>query len=199
LSLGSGFTNPYFFSPSGTELVFRSGGNPGTGDDIGMITIGGDADPVWLLRESYLERNAELSPDGRWMAYQSDESGQWEIYVRPFPNVDEDRVLVSNAGGEQPLWSRDGEELFYLEPGPPVRLMSVSIEAAATGFSFSTRTPILDWPYRFIGPPGRKYDVSLDGQQFLALRERGSGEATPQIIVVQNWFEEVRRLAPAAE
>ena len=150
-----------------------------------------------LLQEPYYERNAELSPDGKWMAYQSDESEQYEIYVRSFPNVDDDLALVSNAGGVMPLWSRDGRELFYLEPGSPRRLMSVSIEAAESAFSFGSRTPVLDWPY-YEGGAGRTYDVSDDGR-FLALKEAGTDGTSPQIIVVQNWFEELNRLAPASE
>ncbi|MEE8094178.1 MAG: hypothetical protein V3T47_08070, partial [Gammaproteobacteria bacterium] len=194
---GGGATNPHFFSPSGDALVFRAQAAPETGNDIGMIAIGSDSEPVWLLREPYQERNPEISPDGRWMAYQSDESGRWQIYVRPFPNVDDDQVTVSNAGGLRPLWSRDGRELFYLEPGPPERLIAVSIEAAGTAFSVNARTPILDWPYLGAGGPGgRTYDVSPDGQKFLALKEGSVEGTTQQIIVVQNWFEELRRLAP---
>ena len=96
---GSINPNPYFFSPAGTELVFQEQTNPETGDNIGMVALEDGAEPVWLLAEPFNERNAELSPDGRWMAYQSDESGDWEIYVRPFPMVDDDRIQVSNAGG----------------------------------------------------------------------------------------------------
>jgi len=196
---GSNTPSSYFFTPSGTEFVFRDQENPETGDDIGMVTIGGDAEPVWLLHEPYHERNAELSPDGRWMAYQSDESGRWEIYVRPFPHVDDDLWPVSNAGGVKPLWSRDGRELFYLEPGPPTRLISVSIEATETVFSSGLRTPLLDWPYRGLQGAGRTYDVSDDGQRFLAIEEGGAEGTTARIIVVQNWFEELRRLAPPVE
>ena len=91
--------DPYFFSASGTEIVFREPGHPESGENIGMVALEDGAEPVWLLEGMFNKRNAELSPDGRWMAYQSDESGQWEIYVRPFPNVDDDRIPVSNSGG----------------------------------------------------------------------------------------------------
>ncbi len=78
--------------------------------------------------------------------------------------------------------------------------MSVSVDATETAFSFSTRAPILDWPYRgAFGGNGRKYDVSADGQQFLAIKQGGADVTTPQIIVVQNWFEELKRLAPTVE
>jgi serine/threonine-protein kinase len=192
------FLNTYFFSPSGNELVYGVFGEE-TGDDLGMITIGSDAEPVWLLQESYHEQNAELSPDGRWMVYQSDESGEYEIYVRPFPNVDDDQVRVSNSGGEKPRWSRDGRELFYLELGAAGstdnRMISVSVDSSETAFSFSARTPILDWPYVTFGG-AQNYDVSDDGR-FLAISFGGNAGATEQIIVVQNWLEELRRIVPA--
>ena len=192
---GSINPNPYFFSPAGTELVFREQTNPETGDNIGMVALESDAEPVWLLDEPANERNAELSPNGRWMAYQSDESGQWEIYVRPFPMVDDDRIQVSNAGGAKPLWSRDGRELFYLEPGDLLpRLLSVAVEPDGPAFSIATRTPLLEWPYKANGI-GRDYDVSPDGGQFLGIREGVTDEAAqPFIVVVQNWFTELERL-----
>jgi len=192
------YLNPSFFSPSGTELVYRNV-SAGIGGNIGMITIGSDAEPVWLLQESYSERNAELSPDGRWMAYQSDESGTDEIYVRPFPNVDDDLVQVSNASGFMPLWSRDGRELFYLERGTGERLMSVSVEATDTDFSFGDRTALFDWPYiGTFGVAGRPYDVADDGR-FLVIAPSGIIGETPPIIVVQNWLDELVRLAPLSE
>ena len=153
-----------------------------------------------LLESDFRQGNAELSPDGRWMAYQSRESGQPEIYVRPFPNVNEGLEQVSNAGGIQPLWARSGRELFYLEPGPPERLISVP---AQTGSTFDKGNPqaLLDWNYREgADGGGRNYDVSLDGQQFLVIEilpaEGSSDEPPPQIVVVQNWFEELKRLVP---
>ena len=197
---GSAPPNPYFFSRDGTALVFRDQNNPDTGDNIGVIGLEDGAEPVWLLDEPFDERNAELSPDGRWMAYQSNESGRYEIYVRPFPNVDDDRITVSNAGGGKPVWSRDGRELFYLEPAATLpRLMSVAVEPGGPVFSVGMRTPILDWPYRATNPGGRNYVVSPDGQRFLAIKEGAGAEdasVPPTMILVQNWFEELRRLVP---
>ena len=193
--------SPYFFTPDGTALVFASTGNRDTGTNLGMIALEGGAEPVWLLEDVFAERNAELSPDGRRMAYESNESGRFEIYVRPFPNVDDDRVQVSNAGGRRPLWSRDGRELFYLEPpagGGPPRLMSAAVQVSEI-FGVDARTPVMDWPY--VQPlnlfTGRTYDVSLDGQRFLAVKdiETNDGES-PSIVVVQNWFTELERLVP---
>jgi len=189
--------SPYFFSLAGDAVVFRSESNPETGDDIGIIAVEDGAEPEWLLATPYNERNAELSPDGRWMAYESDDSGRYEVYVRPFPDVEADRRQVSNLGGGRPLWSRDGRELFYLEPGSPDRLMSVEVDLSGDTFSFGARTPLMEWPYRgIVTPPGRPYDVSPDGRRFLAIREGAGDGDRPSIIIVQNWFEEVRRLAP---
>jgi len=186
---------PYFFSPSGKELVFRDRSNAQTGDNIGIVALTDGAAPTWLLNQPFIERNAELSPNGRWMAYQSNESGRHEIYVRPFPKVDADRVSVSNAGGAYPLWSRDGRELFYVEPGSPVpRLMSVAVRADEPAFSIGARTPLLAWPY-FSGL-GRNYDVSKDGR-FLALKAAEADTAAPaRIVIVEHWFEELKRLVP---
>ena len=199
---GSTGTHPYFFTPTGAELVFREQNNPETRHNLGMIVVDDAAEPIWLLREPFNERNAVLSPDGRWMAYDSDESGQYEIYVRPFPNVDDDRVLVSNAGGVEPLWSPDGRELFYIEPagasGPAV-LMAVTLEEGGTAFSVDARGALIEWPYlaNIGNAVGRNYDVSSDGQRFLGIKVGGTDEATQaQITVVQNWFEELRRLVP---
>jgi len=194
--------DPLFFTPSGTELVFRDNSNPETKNDIGMIAIGSNSEPDWLLRESYGESNATLSADGHWMAYQSDETGQFEIYVRPFPNVEDDRFQVSNVGGVQPLWSRDGAELFYLEPGTPNRLISVPVSATGSAFAVGQRNPVLVWPYlgtAFVGTVfvGQSFDISLDGTRFLAIRRADAARSTERFIIVTNWFEELRRLVPS--
>jgi serine/threonine-protein kinase len=194
----SAFPSPYFFTPDGSGIVFRDQQNPDTNDDLAMVSIGSDSAVLWRLNGDFVERNAELSPDGGWMAYESTESGGSEVYVRPFPDVDANQVRVSNNSGYYPLWSRDGRELFYLEEGSPPRLMSVSFEADAASGSFivGTRTVLMDWPYS-ASAEGRTYDVSPDGQRFLAVRlggGDGEAEGSPlEITVVQNWFEEVRQ------
>ena len=96
-----------------------------------------EGDHKWklLLRERYNEFQPQISPDGRWMAYTSDESGKYEVYVRPFPEVDKGRWQVSTSGGDSPLWSPDGRELFYRN-GDAV--MAVSVKTDPT---FSLETP----------------------------------------------------------
>jgi serine/threonine-protein kinase len=195
-SEGAGNPNPYFVTPDGAALVFRDIDHPDTNDDLAMISLGDDESVVWRLNGDFIERNAVLSPDVRWMAHGSDESGQFEVYVRPFPQVEGDQVLVSNGGGTFPLWSRDGRELFYMRPGAQDQLMSVSIDTVEPdeAFVFRNREVVMDWPYSLRGQ-GRNYDVSLDGQRFLALKESGAGTGrsdSEEINVVLNWFAELR-------
>jgi serine/threonine-protein kinase len=147
-----------------------------------------------LVASMFNEWNGEVSPDGRWLAYQSNESGRYEIYVRPFPNVEAGRWQVSTAGGTRPLWSRDGRELFYfVSPG---KVMAVSIQRGPT---FAAGNPQVLFEGRYAAPQvGRVYDVSPDGRRFLMLKESESGAEAqpPQLVVVLNWFEELKRLVP---
>ena len=181
----------YFFSLTGTELVFRT-----NADDVGMVSTDGNGDPEWLLNSEFSERNAEMSPDGNWMAYQSDESGEYEIYVSPFPDVAGGKQQVSNAGGIFPVWARNGQELFYVENGEPAHLMAVPVQ---TGSTFNPGNPeaVFEWNY-YTGTLGRTYDVSPDGLRFLMIKgATGGPDATrPQINIVQNWSEELKERVP---
>jgi eukaryotic-like serine/threonine-protein kinase len=125
----------------------------------------------------------EVSPNGSWLAYQSNESGRFEIYVRPYPNVDSERWQVSTEGGIEPVWSRDGRELFYRSADG--ELMSVPIQSGKD-FVPGQVKQLLAARYQTSG-----YDVSLDGQRFLMLYAGGG-----RIVVVQDWFEELKRLLP---
>ncbi len=158
----------------------------------------GERTPTVLLDTEFVESNAALSPDGRWMAYESDESGQREIYVRPFPDVNAGRSPVSSDGGTWPVWAPDGRELFYVGPQA---MMSVAIETEPT-FGLGRREPLFDKePYwtRPSAPQNRRAAISPDGQRFLLLKEGGGSEDAappPSIILVQNFSEELKRLVP---
>lgn len=189
------------WSPDDTRIAFSGGtGNPLFGkasNNTGMIGLDPDATPEWLVATEFTERNAVLSPDGRWMAYQSDESGQTEVYVRPFPNADDDLYLVSTAGGHRPLWSPVGDELFFLSGDRENNtMMSVAVETG-DGFSAGVPRQLMPWPY-WVRGEGRSYDVSSDGQRFLTVKALSDelNEAERRITVVLNWTEELKRLAP---
>ena len=165
--------------------------------DVMMLSLEKDHTTQGLLRTPFAERNGEISPDGRWLAYESNESGPFQVYVRPFPDVNKDRWPVSTDGGTRPLWARNGQELFYLAPGGA--LMGVRVGQGAA-WTRSSPTTLIDRPY-FRGPENvaaRTYDVSLDGKRFLMVKEGGPSQSPPaaSIVVVQNWTEDLKRLVP---
>ena len=144
------------------------------------------------------EMSPEFSPDGRWLAYVSNESGREEVYAQPYPGPGE-RQLISNNGGEQPSWAPNGRELFYVqrEPGNRVlKLLAVRVNAAP---EFQASVPHTVFEHTDLGIAwGRSYDVSPDGQRFLiALTKDPSTALAPaQMIFVQNWFDELKRVVP---
>ena len=158
--------------------------------------------PQPLIRNPAAKGGAEISPDGRWIAYSSDESGRDEIYVRPFPNVEAGRWQVSSDGGSKPLWARSGRELFYMVSSQAgVSIMSAPI-TANTIFASGTPMKVLEGPY-FFGTTARgvtslrTYDLSPDGRRFLMVKDIGpQAAAPPQLIVVQHFDEMLKRLVP---
>jgi len=186
---------PYSISPDGTRVVFRED-DPETGLDIAMTSLTGEAKPAPLIRTPFDELNGEISPDGRWLAYQSTESGQDEIYVRPFPNVNDGRWDVSSGGGTRPLWARNGQELFYIDRGT---LMAVPVQTS--GATFRWGNPVRVFDERPYAAPviDRNYDVSPDGRRFLMLKENAAGRANAaaaSMVVVLNWVEELKASVP---
>ena len=135
---------------------------------------------------------------------ESNESGQLQVYVRPFPKVEAGRWQVSTGGGDRPLWARNGRELFFLNGG---RLAIVPVQTAGPTFSAGTPAIVFDnrWYYTGSRPDvsnGRTYDISPDGQRFLMIKdnqsvEENSTSTATSMVVVLNWFEELKRLAPA--
>jgi len=204
-------------SPDGRHVVVRAAGNGNSDLMILDLDAGRGSrpsavgEPRPLIQTPFEETNAEFSPDGRWLAYQSNRSGAFEVYVSPFPDVGSNLWLVSTAGGTQPLWSRDGRELFYRSPNGAVMRVPVTAGAAWSAGTptqlFESRSYGLfegqsyasgaDRATAFIS---RTYDVSPDGQRFLMIKDaeaRAQPPTAPRIIVVQNWTEELKRLVPA--
>jgi serine/threonine-protein kinase len=152
------------------------------------------ASPVEPLADTRFRGDmADFSPNGRYIAYQSDESGRYEIYVRPFPRVDNGRWQVSAAGGTRPVWARSGRELFYLDAANA--LTAVPVATAGPTISIGRPAKLFDTQYAEPNP-SRHYDVSADGQRFLMLKPGATGDpnATPvSMVLVQHWFEELKQ------
>jgi WD40-like Beta Propeller Repeat len=132
-----------------------------------------------LVRTTAIEFNPDISPDGRYIAYQSNESGRDEIYVRPFPRVNDGRWQVSTGGGTRPAWARSGRELFYVDLANTLTAVSVQTSEA----TFATGTPVKLFETAYAGSLSspREYDVAPNGQRFLMLKENAARDrnATP--------------------
>jgi len=133
-----------------------------------------------------------FSSDGRWLAYTSDESGRYEIYVQPYPGPG-GKWQISTEGGTEPAWNPNGRELFYRSGD---KMMAVDI-ATQPGFAAGTPRMLFEGKYEAAPVPSADYDVSSDGQRFLMLKSSEQEQAAPtQINVVLNWFEELKRRVP---
>ncbi len=155
-----------------------------------------------LQHEEYEKVAPQISPDGQWMSYDSTESGQNEVYVRPFPDVDKGKWQVSTSGGGASLWSPKGRELFYLSNENYV--MAPAVETEST-FSFGTPRVLFKSRYAGAGPfsgraTGIPWDISPDGRHFLMMKEVGntpSGSTGPRKInIVLNWLEGLKQRVP---
>jgi serine/threonine-protein kinase len=180
---------PQAFSPDGKSLLFRES-RPGRGFDLGTLSLEGETSLTPLLATEFAELNGEISPNGRFLAYQSNESGRSEIYVRPYPNVEAGRWQFSRDAGTQPLSARNGRELFYVDSQG--QLMAVPVQTEST-LEFGNAEIVLD-SITVGGRIGRTYDVSPDGERFLMITEAGASDV--ELILVQNWGEELKRLVP---
>jgi Tol biopolymer transport system component len=181
---------PMSWSPDGQVLAFGEV-NPTTGYDIWMLRLS-DRKAQPFLRTTFNESSARFSPDGRWLAYISDESGRFEIYVQPYPGPG-GKWQVSTEGGTEPVWNRNGRELFYRSGD---KMMAVDI---TTQPAFASGKPRMLFEGQYSPAPGTatNYDVSSDGQRFLMIKPNEAGEAAPtQINVVLNWFEELKQKVP---
>ena len=185
---------PGSWSPDGRVLAFTEV-DPTTGWDIWVLEIEGDRKARPFLQTPSNEGGAVFSPDGRWLAYQSDEAGRAEIYVRPFPGPG-GKSQISTEGGTEPVWSRDGRELFYRNGDK----MIVAAVETKPGFAAGKPKLLFEGHYETsIYPYEPNYDVSPDGQRFLMIKASEQESAATQLNVVLNWSDELRRLAPAGK
>ncbi len=182
----------------GTQILF-SEANTASGLDVHVLTLEKDRRPTPLLKTRFVERNAEVSPNGRWVAYESNDSARLEISVRPFPDVTGGRSQVSTGGGAQAHWSRNGDELFFVAPDGA--LMGVRVGGGTT-WTASAPAKLIEGRSYYRGDgtnTSRTYDVSPDGKRFLMVKDAtDQAPATPlSVVVVQNWSEELKRLVPS--
>jgi serine/threonine-protein kinase len=211
---------PISMAPKGDRVLLQVGLGGANGSDLFLLDLDRptervsaqspkprDAKPSSFLVPEPLvktpdgEANAMISPNGRWLAYQSNESGNWDIYVRSFPVVDNGmRSTVSTNGGTQPRWSSDGGELFYLSPRN--EMMSVRV-GSGTAWSAGAPEKLFDASGYFNGggtAPFYNYDIGKDGR-FLMIKPIASAasdaNANANLVVVQNWTDELKRLVPA--
>jgi tRNA A-37 threonylcarbamoyl transferase component Bud32 len=184
---------PVTFAPDG-RLLF-SADVPGRGRDIHAFSLETrKIEPV--IESAASELNASVSRDGRWIAYDSNESGQFEVYIRPYEGArDARRWQISSGGGRQPVFSHEGRELFYRDFTGA--MMAVSVNATPT-LAAGAVTRLFDGDF-YVGAGsvggGVTYDVAKDGR-FLMIKSPVDADHRPSLVVVQNWFEELQRLVP---
>jgi serine/threonine-protein kinase len=192
------------FHPSGKFLAYHEN-NPETRDDILILPIDGDelsgwkpGKPAFFLKTPFAERAPMFSPDGRWLAYQSTDTGRDEVYVRPFPSGG-GKWQISTDGGILPTWSRTKHELFYGTPDQRIMVVPYTVE----GDSFRAEKPRVWSEGRFLPRqrtgPNRSFDLSPDGTRFALAPIQESQTPTKQdrVVFIFNLFDELRRIAPA--
>jgi serine/threonine-protein kinase len=186
--------NPVW-SPGGEWLVYATVYWEVGQGDIFAVRPGTDDAPIAMIATEFREATPALSPDGRWLAYTSNESGRLEVYVAPFPDAAQGKWPVSEGGGSEPVWGPDGRELFYRNGAN--RLVSVAVQTSP-GFAAQEQTILFPTTAYHSAPlGGAQYDVSPEGERFVMIRQpAGEGELGGDLVVVENLFEELKRLAP---
>jgi Tol biopolymer transport system component len=191
LSTSDWHQDPSSWSPDGKVLAFAQD-HPATSWDIWLLHVNGERREEPFLCSSFDEYHPMISPDGQWLAYQSDESGRFEVYVQPFPAGGR-KWLISTQGGTAPLWARDGTRLFYRDGD---KLLAVRVGAAPT-FSAGRPQVLFEAPMRVSSGYGTPdYDVTADGRRFFMI-PLGSQQRRKHIHIVLNWFEELNQLVPS--
>ena len=184
---------PTSWSRDARFLLYSAVNVPKTGTDLWALPLEGDRKPVVLLRTEFGEGNASFSPDGRWVAYVSNESGRNEIYVRPFvasgpsgPSLGEGKWQVSKDGGTNPKWRADGKEIIF---NLALAIMSVDVNSSGAGFQMGTPKQL------FQAPGNNAWDITGDGKRFMMIVPPNQGaqaSATP-ITVVLNWQADLKK------
>ncbi|GMQ83040.1 MAG: hypothetical protein BMS9Abin05_2513 [Rhodothermia bacterium] len=181
-----------FWSPDGNWLIYRTGISGGEGRDIFAWRSGPDSATVPVAADPrFDERSPALSPDGRYLAYMSDESGRWEVYVRSFPDVQAGRWQISVRGGSVPAWSHSGRELFYRSGK---NLMAVEVVMTPT-FTPGQQKVLFSVAEYFVAGTRSEYDMTADDQRFVMIRDE-EALVEGDLVIVQNLVEELKQGLP---
>jgi Tol biopolymer transport system component len=184
---------PAAWSPDGRFIIFVERG-VNTRSDLWAVPMFGERREYLLSNSPFDEQNPHLSPDGRWLAYTSDETGDYEIYVQSFSTdgkLGADKKRVSTAGGRLPVWRRDGGELFFIAADG--QMMATSVKTGGTEFEFDAPKPL--FRTRILSLEGaifHEYDVSPDGQRFLIGTLIGDTKAAPPTVIL-NWTADLKK------
>jgi len=183
------------WSPDGKQLLFTEVSAP-TGQAIGQMAIEPPSDAKMLAKSEFRRDHAAISPNGRWMAYESNEDGRFEIYVERYPELGS-RHPISTGGGRLAIWSREGRELFFGSLDGR-QMFAVDVQPGTTWVAGRQRV-LFELPMLAPGGLTRPYDIDRDGRFFVirsAQPEAAGAGTAPNLILVQNWFEELKRLVP---
>jgi Tol biopolymer transport system component len=161
-----------------------SGSTARSGNEIWVLPLAGDAKPQPFLDTRFTRGDLQFSPDGKWVAYESNETSRNEIYVVPYPGPG-GKSQVSTDGGTQPRWNRNGRELFFRSGA---KLMAVNVE---TGAAFRAGVPRM-----LFEKASSDYDVAPDGKRFLMLKPSAAAAESSDLHVILNWFDDLRRRVP---
>jgi serine/threonine-protein kinase len=195
---------PTSISPDGRDVLVFGGGTAGGMDLFRVPLQQQDRTAQSLVSASAFDLDPELSPDGRWLAYHSNESGEFQVYVRPYPNVQDGRWQISTSGGSRAAWSRNGRELFYLDRDGLLTAVPLQSSKGAE-FTPGTPTRVLHTKYysgtSILGLDLRAYDVAPDGQRFLMIKDSATADRTNEqpaaMVTVLNWAAELKARLPA--
>ncbi|HYR42185.1 MAG TPA: hypothetical protein VER98_04115, partial [Terriglobia bacterium] len=183
---------PEDWSSDGRFLLFHTI-DPQTNTDLWVLPVSGDKKPFPFLKTPFEERYGQFSPDGKWIAYQSNESGRSEIYVQPFPGPG-GKFQISSNGGAQARWNKNGKEIFYVSLDS--KMMAAPVKLSPDGQSLETGTPAALFPVRIaggpLGPNKQQYAVSSDGHRFLVNLAADEGAASP-ITLIYNWKPQIAK------
>jgi Tol biopolymer transport system component len=181
-------------SQDGAWMIYTTGWRAGgEGRDLYARRVGTDSS-IALAATAATETSPALSPDGRWLAYVSNESGTGEVYVRPFPNTSNGRWQISSQGGQEPVWAHSGKELFYRVAGTANVQMVMDVAAGAT-FVPGARRVLFPLTRYSLSPTHQQYAVSPDDRRFVMIRASES-ERVDHLIAVENFFEVLKARVP---